>query len=117
MATKKSTKIAVRCLDVKGDSNLLEWQDKDGVSHRGYVPTVDTEDDEVDLEILDKAIPYGVPWAAFLDLSNITPQRVEQELHKRGIWTLADLQVKDRQLIRIGTDLITKAVRAAAKKG
>jgi len=109
-------RIVIKVLKMSGDSALIEYEQK-GKIKRAYLPISDIQDDRVDPEALDLAIPYGVPWAALLDLSDLTPERVELELHKYGIWTLQDLENKDRILIRIGTDLITKAVRAASEKG
>lgn len=39
---------------------------------------------------LDTGLPYGVPWKYKLEISEVTPESVEIELHKAGIWTADD---------------------------
>lgn len=38
-----------------------------------------------------EGIPYGVDWSRLVEL-HTTPADVEEELHARGIWTIADLR-------------------------
>ena len=42
--------------------------------------------------------PYGVEWRRLIELQ-ATPEEVEQELYKRGIWTLADLRTKPGDVV------------------
>jgi len=118
MATTRAKKVEIKILQTKDESALIEYHDKEGYPLRAYLPTSEVEGkDKISLDLLELAIPFGIPWAAMLDLSDLTPERIEQELHKFGIWTRADLDHKDRLLIRLATNMITKAVRSAAEKG
>jgi len=118
MAATRSKGIKISILQTKDESTLIEYQDAAGYPCRAYLPTLEVEGkDKISKATLDLAIPFGIPWAAMLDLSDLTPERIEQELHKFGIWTRADLDHKDRLLIRLATNMITQAVRSAAEKG
>lgn len=103
----------VQIIEQQGDSALVQW-DHNGAPMRGHVPTESVIEGEVGGAILDKAIPYGLSFE--LALEDISAQDVIARLHQAGIWTFADLQQRDRVLIRIGTDLIGAAVWNAAKR-
>jgi hypothetical protein len=83
--------IQIRVTETKGQSALVEWLDgKD--RKRVFVPADQVEGDKVEDAVLDAGVPYGVPWREFVDLSGVTPETIERELRRRGIWTAADME-------------------------
>jgi hypothetical protein len=88
---KRRKMVQVRVAERKGQSVLVEWLDgKD--RRRVFVPANKVEGDKVEDAVLDAGIPYGVPWREFVDMSGITPEMVERELRRRGVWTAADME-------------------------
>ena len=104
----------VKVLSQDDQSTLIEYQNKAGAPCRVYVPSDMVTGEIVSRETVDKGAPYGLPFE--VELPTISPQQIVDELHKAGIWCYADLQAKDRSLIRIGTNLIGRAVWDAARK-
>lgn len=78
-------------------STLVEWVDA-GIYHRGTIPVSEIADDEVNVETLNMSIPYGVPWAEYMNM-DVKPEDIENELHRRGIWTSEDLRSKVNEAI------------------
>lgn len=102
----------VEVLGVEGQSALVEY-DNDGIPCRAYVDPNDIVDGMCSQERLDDA-PYGITWKFDIpDLARAT----ELELKRAQIWTYADLVQKDREIIRIATNLLGRAIWAAAKSG
>lgn len=102
----KRTKVKV--VKQHGKSALVEW-------HRAYVPVERVIDDTCDDETLERGIPHGIPWEELIDVGSITPEAIACELRAHGLWTRADLNQRDRALIRIGTNMVGHAVWSAAK--
>lgn len=75
---------------VKSDrqSALVEYQEN-GQTKRVIVPASVAIDGVVDDNDLALGIPYGIAWANLVKPST-TPQRIETELHRAGIWTAED---------------------------
>jgi len=103
----------VEIIETHGNSALVQY-DLNGLPRRCYVDASEIVDGECPQERLED-VPYGIDWGTYLDFSGIEAV-IECQLKARGIWTLADLQQKDRVLIRIATDLIGGAVWDVAKK-
>ena len=76
----------VRVISHKNKTSLVEWDD--GALNRGYIPSDQIEDGEVSSDTLSAAIPYGVQ----LDLPCVTPEQIEDQLHRAGIWTVEDIR-------------------------
>ena len=88
--------IAVKIVEEKGKSALVEWQ-AEGDLCRAYVPVSKTEGGKCDEDTLGIAIPYGVPWEDLI--GPVTTETVGKELRRRGIWTSADIE-KNMQGVR-----------------
>lgn len=101
--------VPVRVVGSKGQSVIVEREDR----RRFYVPKKLVRDGQIDAVQLARGIEYGVNWEAYL--GPVQPEAIAFQLRKRGIYTVDDLAARDRELIRIGTKLITEAVRKAAK--
>jgi hypothetical protein len=73
-----------------GTSTLIEWFDKDGL-HRGTLP-MEVKDD-LDIDILDMAVPYGIDFEYCLSQSwaDVTPKSIADRIHAHGIWTAEDI--------------------------
>lgn len=74
-------------------ATLIEYIE-DGVPYRISVQSssIVTKDGDsyVSKHLLGQGLPYGVPWSLKLTLNQITPESLEIELHKAGIWTAED---------------------------
>jgi len=81
--------------------------------YRSYVDALDLVDGQCPRERLAD-VPYGVAWE--FDFPNLE-RDAELALKQAQIWTYEDLQEKDRQIIRIATNLLGRAIWEAAKRG
>ena len=113
------TSLEVQVVRKRGQSALVQWADAGGQLHRAYVPTgaID-EDGNVPESVLEMGIPHGIPWSEVLSPS-ATPESVEAELHRAGIWTAEDLRNNPQAAVgalqaAYGVDLA--ALNAAARK-
>lgn len=96
MTEEKPQKVKV--LQTQGQSALVEWYDKDAeLLRRAYVPNNELSNGTCSLEVLDSGIPYGLPWAKFLEIQ-MTPESLERELRRIGLWTLDDFASKGPQV-------------------
>jgi len=102
--------VPVQVVGRKGTSALVQTDE----FKRYYVPASRVKDGQVDKADLDKSVQYGIQWEAYLE--PILPEILVLWLRKRGIYTVDDLAARDRELIRIGTKLISQAVRQAAQE-
>jgi hypothetical protein len=80
----------VKILASKGNSVLIEWVSGGRYVERGFIPSHLVVDDKVAHDELLAVIPYGVPWSSIVRFK-ADPVRLEQELHRVGIWTLDDI--------------------------
>ncbi len=110
---EQPTYVPIRVIETHGKSALIERVD----DYRRYMaPIAKVGDREIDAAELEKCPLYGIPWERYLGLEDVTADAIAFSLRKVGIYTLADLQARDRQLIRIGTNLIGRVVRDAAER-
>ena len=93
-------------------SVVVEYQ-VDGIPYRSSVDPLDLVDGQCPRERLRDA-PYGIDWK--FDIADIA-RETELALKAAQIWTYTDLQEKDRQLIRIATNILGRAIWSAAKSG
>jgi len=106
MVDKKVRIVPVKEISRVGEAILVEWNDGKAL-HRATIPvdlspeqaeiTVDSEILGVAKDVLEKGIPYGVPWLDVLKLSANLPDLVDG-LHNAGIWTSHDVQTHAREL-------------------
>jgi len=104
--------IPIKVIEMRGKSALVQTAD----FKRYYAPVSKLNGDKIDKAELDKCQLYGVPWEAYLGTDVITAEVLALMLRQVGIYTLDDLHVRDRQLIRIGSRLVGRVVRDAAKR-
>lgn len=81
--------VKVEVIRKKGQAALVQWVEGGSV-RRGSIPLDALQGDMVDQKMLQMAIPAGFPWASIIELS-VTPQIIEENLHRVGIWDLDDL--------------------------
>ena len=86
---KPIVKVKVKVLDIANGTALIEWI-KNSVIFRAYLPAKKMNGDEVGEDELKKSVPYGDNLKA--QFAPIDPAVLEQELNKRGIWTIADVE-------------------------
>lgn len=90
-------KIDVKVIKTVKQAALVEWF-LDGHIYRGTIPVSEIHENRVDESVLQMAIPYGLPWAELVEM-NATPEDLEHELHRRGIWTFDDLPTRMNDVI------------------
>ena len=109
--------IDVKILQQSGHSVLVEYLEK-GKLKRATIPPDTIKEGQVSQYSLKLGIPYGLPWAELITLK-ASPERLQEELHRIGIWTAEDaLQNAQGVLGAIqatyGTDM--SKIMAIAKK-
>lgn len=82
----------------QGASTLIEFVE--GGSHvRALVDAQDVagaavgDSVQIDAEAVGAALRVSVPWAAHYRVT-ATPEELEEELHRAGIWTMGDLETR-----------------------
>ena len=108
--------IPVKVVKAEGQARLVQFE-RDGLLQRCIVPGDKVVDGECDAVTLDRGIiqECDIAWED-MDLSAVTATAIANALRKKNIWSVDDLKLKDRVIIRIGTNLIGAAVWAAAKR-
>jgi len=101
----------VKVVFEKGQSALVEWADV----RRSLVPAIEIKAGHVRLDTLLECPTYGIDWEEYLSV-DLDSNELALKLRKAGIWTLEDLQTKDRVVARIAVNIIGKAVWDAAKR-
>jgi len=96
MEDKKPKLIPVRLVQQTGKSALVEWTAK-GILKRGLLPA-EMVADKLDQEVLDTAVPYGVPWAD-MPIKPFTGQDLEKALHDAEIWTAEQAMANAQKVI------------------
>ena len=109
--------LTVKVVKAEGQAALVQFE-RDGLLQRRIVPGTEVQDGRCSDEALDLGIvpDCDVAWEALLDLGAITPATLSNALRSRGMWTMDDLKLYDRNLIGIGTNMIGAAVWDAAKR-
>ena len=105
-------RVRVRVISERDKSVLIQTDD----FRRYYAPASKVRDGTIAQADLDKCPLYGIPWEDYLGLGDVTADALALMLRQARIYTLDDLQVRDRQLIRIGTNTIGRVVRDAAER-
>ena len=86
--------IKVRIIRRKNGLSLIEWRDSNEKFHRGWIPDIEISfgsGNEGNVLDPDMSVPYGIPWREFISI-NATPVGIEDELYRRGIWTIEELR-------------------------
>jgi len=96
MTEQKTKLIPVKVLSSSGKSTLVEWLEKDGL-HRASLPAEKVAE-KVDQELLDAAMPYGVPWAD-AKIKPFTGAELQAALYAAGVWTAEDVMNKPQLVI------------------
>jgi hypothetical protein len=78
----------VKIISRQGQSALVEFTKNDRLQ-RATVPVEDIVDSQISDYKLKLGIPYGIEWSKYIKLE-ATPQDLEQNLRRAGIWTKQD---------------------------
>lgn len=89
---------------------LVQWRDRKGALVRGYVPTAVADDPSA--ADLKAAAPYGDLTSRSLPRVTIAPTRALDILHKRGIWTTAQLRRSPHLLRDAYAAVVRQALQA-----
>ena len=79
---------------------LVEWE-QEGIPQRAWVmPAMIVSSDGHTAVVKNpkSGIPYGMEWRRMVDILP-TPEQVEIELKKRGIWTMTDLRQRSAEIV------------------
>jgi hypothetical protein len=116
-ATKKKV-VMVNVIPVgkaQGESVLVQWcQDED--YFRAYVPISEVVGNQCPKDVLAQGIPYGIRWSQYLDVPIITPQLLERELHRRGVWTVGDLTIRRKSVQTAIRQVVGSAILEAVER-
>jgi len=92
--------ITTKVIQRKNGILLVEWIDQ-GTPNRAWVtPDMIAEDSGASAIVDNPAagIPYGVDFARLIVLST-TPEDIDREFKRRGIWTIADLRARPQEAV------------------
>lgn len=90
---KESTKkVPVKIIRTDNKTVLIEYLVA-GKYNRSIVKTTDVKSGKVAESVIDRSIPYGVPWDEF-EFSIPDVEAVANELRRNGIYTADDLRAK-----------------------
>lgn len=78
----------IKIISKRKQSALVEFI-KSGELQRVTVPLADIVDGQISDYKLKLGIPYGIEWSKYITL-DATPQDLEQNLRRVGIWTKED---------------------------
>lgn len=78
----------IKIISRRKQSALVEFIKNDRLQ-RATVPVGDIVEDQISDYKLKLAIPYGIEWSKYIRLE-ATPQDLEQNLRRVGIWTKED---------------------------
>lgn len=113
--------VEVKVVRRDGKTMLVEWQE-DGLLKRASVsPDMVVEDNGATAQVENPAagIPYGADWWRIVELEPVTPEVLDRELKRRGIWTVADLRanpnIAQSALIAVYGVNLTRLLQAAEK--
>jgi hypothetical protein len=104
--------VAVRVIESRGESALVEWVAEDGALKRAYVPTAHGFYDADDLEA---GVPYGDPWEDLVDDVVVMGQDVAAALRRGGFWTAEDVERDPRRAQGVVNRLVAPNVAVMAK--
>lgn len=90
--------ISIKIIQSGGQSSLVEWYDPDRGMLRAYVPTPELSNGKCSRDVLDAGIPYGIPWSEIVSVF-LSPETIQRELRRIGIWDEDDLLKKASQVI------------------
>lgn len=93
---QKTKLIPVRTVSTTGKSSVVEYLDKEGL-HRVSIPSSAVAD-KVDLELLEAAPAYGVPWAE-MSIKPFTGKELQAALYAAGVWTADDVMRRPQLVI------------------
>lgn len=84
----------VQVIRRKNGLMLVEWNDA-GQPKRAWVSGDMLRKDNgetAQVEKPDAGVPYGVEFWRLIKLNKVSPQELDRELKRRGVWTIADLR-------------------------
>lgn len=115
----KAKPIPATVINVRGESALVEFR-KAGKLKRVIIPAAEASN-QMDPDILEMGIPYGLPWESIVTLS-VTSETLAERLREAGLWTVEDINANPRAVYgalqaAYGVDLAAILQAAANHKG
>jgi hypothetical protein len=94
----QSKLIPVRLVGTTGKSALVEWLDKKSL-HRASLP-IEKVADKIDLELLEAAPAFGVPWAD-MPIKSVTGEQLQAAMYAAGFWTDQDVMKRAPEIFGV----------------
>jgi len=90
----------VKVVHQKSQAVLVEYS-LEGMLERVVVPLnvvtmLGDKAAECDVDELLRGIPFGIQWANYLSMDEVTPERMQNVLRNNGIWTAEDAERNPR---------------------
>lgn len=84
----------------KNDLLLVEWEERGSISRAWVTPDMVLENKGPTATVVNPkaGIPYGMDWTRVGPMG-VTPNDIDRELKRRGIWTIEDLRSKPNEVI------------------
>jgi hypothetical protein len=101
--TKQPKLIPVRVVSQTGASATVEWFVK-GAVKRGTLPIEKVTGDKLDQELLDAAVPYGIPWAE-MAIKSYTGEQFQDAMYKADLWTDEQVRKNAQKVIGVLQEL------------
>lgn len=91
----------VQIIQGENDLVLIQWEDKDSILQRTWVPASDllnVTGRRAEVEDPRNGFPYGVEFWRLVKMK-ASPKDFDRELKQRGIWTIADLRARPNEVV------------------
>lgn len=94
----EDTIISCQVVRRKNDFILVSWEDGDSLEGAWVIPSMIVSEDKstatAEVRNPREGLQHGESWAKLLPNPSVTPETIDRELKRRGIWTIADLQAR-----------------------
>ena len=92
--------IKTKIVQRKNGITLVEWTDQATPKRAWVTPDMIVEEAGTSAVVdkPDAGIPYGVDFSHLIVLST-TPEDIDREFKRRGIWTIADLRARPQEAV------------------
>lgn len=92
--------VVTKIIQRKNNITLVEWIDGQTPRRAWITPDmiVSESGTEATIDHPEAGIPYGVDFSRMVVLST-TPEDIDREFKRRGIWTIADLRAKSNEAV------------------
>lgn len=102
--------VPVRVILAKGKSSLVEFIDSNGLLDRKYIPTAKIDGMAAPADVLQKGIPYGLPWDE--TMLEFDPRQFLIEMHNAELWTAEDVKRNPKKVMGVFMKIMNNNLKA-----